>query len=281
MLLIAAPLLSPPSRGLSSTATAPCHFHELSEPEISSDPLPEISKKKKKKKAALPQVDPLFQLGTQFRDTLDEVTRKYEGSVRRVLGVGGMGAVVEIESADGSRHTVKVSRYSVRDEVDLANALEEKHPGGFFPFPRVRNFDPDTNSYEMTFLGIPNRKGTEAASVTMREVFAKQIGMTGAEKTILKRQIKSAVRRIHSQGYVHRDLSPNNILFHVDPDFGLRAYIADFGISALEKRYGTHAGTPGYTSPNQYRGGPAEFADDDYALERLFFEIDRLPVEPN
>ena len=68
-------------------------------------------------------------------------------------------------------------------------------------------------------------------------------------------QIAPALDAVHSQGIVHRDLEPGNILFD---SFGNPA-ISDFGIahftSATSDLTGSAIiGTPSYMSPEQARG---------------------------
>ncbi|MFJ9950287.1 class IV lanthionine synthetase LanL [Kitasatospora sp. NPDC091207] len=66
---------------------------------------------------------------------------------------------------------------------------------------------------------------------------------------------------IHLRGVVVRDLKPDNVVLD---DRG-RCRVVDFGISALAG-VGPDGSTPGYSDPVRRAAGPAEPADDYYAL---------------
>ncbi|MEV0537687.1 class IV lanthionine synthetase LanL [Kitasatospora sp. NPDC050463] len=66
---------------------------------------------------------------------------------------------------------------------------------------------------------------------------------------------------IHQRGVVVRDLKPDNVVL----DAAGRCHVIDFGISALDG-VGPDGSTPGYSAPVRRVSGPAEPADDYYAL---------------
>jgi hypothetical protein len=91
----------------------------------------------------------------------------------------------------------------------------------------------------------------------------------------LGEQVSSALGEAHSQGVVHRDVKPANILLTSD---GV-AKVADFGIAkALSSNQatltspGTVVGTAAYVAPEQLEGGAVDARADVYALGVVLYE---------
>ncbi|MCD4674124.1 MAG: protein kinase, partial [Anaerolineaceae bacterium] len=86
--------------------------------------------------------------------------------------------------------------------------------------------------------------------------------------------IAGALDYAHSQGMLHRDVKPSNILI----DKGGKAYLVDFGIAKFVSGQrltatGTMLGTPAYMSPEQGRGEELTEESDIYSLGIVAFEM--------
>jgi serine/threonine protein kinase len=91
-----------------------------------------------------------------------------------------------------------------------------------------------------------------------------------------------ALAHAHSQGVVHRDVKPANVMVTeawLEGSGGWRAQPAklmDFGIASIVDRgehgAGPHAGSRGYVAPEQEAGDPATPETDVYSLALVLFE---------
>ncbi|MEU3739847.1 PQQ-binding-like beta-propeller repeat protein [Streptomyces sp. NPDC032198] len=180
----------------------------------------------------------------------------------RELGAGGMGRVHLAASRSGRAVAVKVVRPELaadpdfrrrfRAEVEAARAVS-----GAFTAPVV-DADPEGPQPWLATAYIPGPSLTDAldAHGPMPEATLRVLGGGLAE----------ALAAIHRAGLIHRDLKPSNILLTRD---GPR--VIDFGISravdgTVLTAEGQVAGSPGFMSPEQSRGGELTPASDVFAF---------------
>ncbi|MFL5562431.1 MAG: protein kinase domain-containing protein [Gemmatimonadaceae bacterium] len=109
----------------------------------------------------------------------------------------------------------------------------------------------------------------------------KQISLDHVVK--LLKEVAAALDHAHRQGIVHRDIKPANVLLSESG----HAMVADFGIAKALSNTDNGAtgtgiiGSPGYMSPEQWRGADIDGRADQYSLGIVAYEMltGRRPFE--
>lgn len=109
--------------------------------------------------------------------------------------------------------------------------------------------------------------------LTMQELLARERILEAGRAVHIASEVAEALDYAHTQGIVHRDVKPSNIMVEA----GDRITLMDFGIAkaigeSQLTRPGAIVGTPKYLSPEQALGQPAEPRSDIYALGTVLFE---------
>jgi len=184
----------------------------------------------------------------------------------------GMGQVVLLSGEPGIGKTALVEMFLA--EVGEANALRMlDHPN------LVAAVDVFVEAGYL-FLVMEYVRGR-----TLTKILAQDGRMQPRRALVIARQLLDGVGHAHSQGLIHRDLKPDNIML-VDMGGWERAKIVDFGLVKLIgdaeaamgggklTSTGLVFGTPAYMAPEQARGdAPIDARCDIYSLGATLFEL--------
>ena len=189
--------------------------------------------------------------------------------VEKVLGEGGMGIVYQcLDKVGGVSVAVKclppeVSRNAdemedIRANYRLVSDLHHPNIAG----ARTLEVDVSTGDY---YLVMDLARGTSLKRWMRRNTQA-----TMAAKLAILRQVAAALDYAHSRKVIHRDVKPENVMVDDEGvvkvlDFGLAAQIRS-SQSRTSNSVTSKGGTPGYKSPEQWRGKPQREPADVYSF---------------
>ncbi|QXE37681.1 ABC transporter substrate-binding protein [Streptomyces sp. GMY02] len=180
------------------------------------------------------------------------------------LGAGGMGVVYLGRTESGGLVAVKViqadfaadSDFRTRFRREVQAARRVSSPWAV----AVTGADPEADEPWLATAFVPGPSLAEAVGrcgpLPVRSV------------RVLGRMLAEALREVHAQGLVHRDVKPGNVLLAVDGprliDFGISRSADDTVITSAD----VVVGTPGFLSPEQAQtaGGPPGPASDVFSL---------------
>jgi serine/threonine-protein kinase len=152
-------------------------------------------------------------------------------------------------------------RQRFRNEAQAAGRLH--HPG------IVSIFDVG----EETQTGEPYIVLEYVAGESLNKILTREKKLPLAKALQLAAEVAEALDYAHTQGVVHRDIKPGNILV---TEAG-RAKIADFGIAKLNLARltvpGRVLGTPAYMSPEQLAGDPTDGRSDLFSLGVILYAM--------
>ena len=191
-----------------------------------------------------------------------------------VLGRGGFGVVYRARHPDRGVAALKTVRAidslfmaSFRREIRALARLH--HPG------IVRILEQGIHR------GLPWYSMELVDGLTIME-FLKREGTDGPgglqRKVSLIRRLCEPLAYLHSEGLVHRDLKPDNVLVRAEGrpviiDFGLVARTLDSTSREALEIGGQAAGTALYMSPEQCRGETVDARSDLYSLGCMLYEL--------
>ncbi|MEO7391036.1 MAG: serine/threonine-protein kinase, partial [Ramlibacter sp.] len=244
--------------------------------------------------------------------------------IRRILGKGAMGTVYEgfdpviertvaiktiLPSQLGGAEVVSVMARFKR-EAQAAGRLN--HPGIVAIYEYGEDIAQDISEEEATMMAAPSAAigGQRVAFIAMefvkgrelRDFFESGQRFPMPEVVRIMSEMLDALDHAHSQGVVHRDMKPANLILlesvaagpsqgvggplggqrstHSDKrggDVFGRVKVADFGIARVEAseltQTGTVMGTPSYMSPEQFMGHPVDGRSDLFSCGVILYQL--------
>ena len=196
------------------------------------------------------------------------LSERYE--IIKLLGQGGMGTVYKARDLELDRLiAVKVIRPELssdqkilkrfKQELILARQITHKNV--------IRIFD--LGSHEnVKYITMEYVEGRDLSSI----LDERRLSMEEVARII--RQVCRALEAAHTEGVIHRDLKPQNIMV----DSSGRVRVMDFGLARSVEMSGltqTAAimGTPAYMSPEQARSSSVDARSDLFSLGIIFYEL--------
>ncbi len=211
-------------------------------------------------------------MGTPFDHLKAAMADRY--ILERELGAGGMASVF---LAHDPRHNRKVAIKVMRPElaalIGPERFLKEIETTANLQHPHILPLFDSGRVEGTVFYVMPYVQGE-----SLRDRLAREIQLPVADAIRIATEIAAALDYAHRHGVIHRDIKPDNVLFHDG-----RALVADFGIALAWShrdggsrltRSGVSLGTPQYMSPEQASGEHnLDPRTDIYALGVVLYEM--------
>jgi serine/threonine-protein kinase len=202
--------------------------------------------------------------------------------VERELGAGGMATVyLAEEKKHGRKVAIKVLRPELAASVGADRFLREIGIAARLAHPHIVPLIDSGNADGVLYYVSPFVPGG-----SLRDRLRADGRLSMRDAIRIANDVGAGLDYAHREGFVHRDVKPENILFAdghaLLADFGVaRAMSAD--VDALHggtpvTGAGIALGTPEYMSPEQASGGEVDARSDVYSLACVVYEM--LAGEP-
>jgi serine/threonine protein kinase len=203
--------------------------------------------------------------------------------VRRLLGIGAMGEVHEVDDELlGTTVALKTLNAKLAGNLtalarlkrEVAAARRVTHPNVCRIFDLGIDHGNDTLG-PCVFLTMELLPG-----VTLSKFLLAHGALLPRRALPLLLQLADGLAAAHTAGVVHRDLKSDNVMFVEQDDHSLRAVITDFGLASFVMQDdggveggSSFSGTLAYAAPERFLGARATAASDVYSLGLIAAQI--------
>ena len=198
--------------------------------------------------------------------------------VLRLIGVGGMGTVYDVEDTSiGKRYVVKTLHPKLGAREDLARRVMKEartlarlnHPN----IIEVITAGVTTDDYRLPYYVMERLNGQ-----SLRMVIDKKGRLELSHAYHIGIDLLDALDHAHDKGLIHRDVKPDNLFLHRTAGGVTVTKLLDFGIvsvldGAASETAGRFLGTLRYAAPEQLRGENPTTKMDIYAAALVIYEI--------
>ncbi|MEK6324036.1 MAG: protein kinase [Acidobacteriota bacterium] len=197
------------------------------------------------------------------------------------LGAGGMGEVYLAEDTKLARQVaIKVlPAGSIADERAHKRLIREAQSAATLDHPNICSIYEVGEEGSRSFIVMQYVKGETLAGRIQRNPMNLQEALDVAA------QVADALTEAHSQGIIHRDIKPQNIMITARGqvkvmDFGLAKVVKERSLTVSEAETeslltepGTIIGTVPYMSPEQVRGETLDSRSDMFSFGAVVYEM--------
>ncbi len=187
------------------------------------------------------------------------------------LGRGAMGVVYKaMDPTIGRTVALKTMRLDVHglDAQEMVRRFQnEARAAGVLNHPNIVTIYDAGEQDGIFYIAMEFIEGT-----TLHELLAEQRVLPTEEVVGITRQICRGLDYAHSNGIIHRDVKPANIMITANGT----VKIMDFGIAKSGGQVtntGQVLGTPNYMAPEQVKGRPLDGRSDLFSLGVILYEM--------
>ena len=187
------------------------------------------------------------------------------------IGKGGMALVYRaIDQRTGHSVAVKILRPEFNQDTEFCSRFErEAMTASKMSHHNIVNLLDVGQDGDIRYLVMEYVRGR-----TLKEVIRQKGALPPTVAAQIGIRILSALQHAHTNGIIHRDIKPQNILVHSDGhikvgDFGIARVAGSNTISSED----SVMGSVHYFSPEQARGENVTFASDLYSVGVVLYEM--------